>query len=174
MPLPIAGPPHEAPAASDFTWFIYGSSLDPEAFGVWARDHGYAPPELSRGVRARLEGWRLACDVPSRYWGGAVGTLVPAPGAHVEGLALPMPGAARGLADHKEGAVSGLYGAVEVSVTPAGASAPAPALAWVAAPERRLPAEARPAEAWLDTVLRGARAAGLSPEWLAELERLRR
>src|SRR5690349_6368341 len=169
MSLPIAGPPHEAPAASDFTWFIYGSSLDPEAFGVWARDHGYAPPELSRGVRARLDGWRLACDVPSRYWGGAVGTLVPAPGAHVEGLALPMPGAARGLADHKEGAVSGLYGAVEVSVTPAGASAPAPALAWVAAPERRLPAEARPAEAWLDTVLRGARAAGLSPEWLAEL-----
>src|SRR6185369_14225086 len=75
MPLPIAGPPHEAPAASDFTWFIYGSSLDREAFATWANDHGYAAPDLSRGVRARLDGWRLACDVPSRYWGGAVGTL---------------------------------------------------------------------------------------------------
>ena len=173
MPLPIAGPPHEAPAASDFTWFVYGSSLDHEAFAKWARDHGYEAPDLSRGVPARLDGWRLACDVPSRYWGGAVGTLVPAPGAHVEGLALAMPGAARGLADHKEGAVSGLYRATLVSVTPAGAPAPAAALAWLAAPERRLPAEAPAAEAWLETVLRGARAAGLSAEWLQALERLR-
>jgi gamma-glutamylcyclotransferase len=173
MPLPIAGPPHEAPAAIDFVWFIYGSSLDREAFAAWAGEHGHPVPDFSRAFPARLDGWRLSCDVGSRYWGGAVGSLAEAPGARVEGLALPMPGAARGLADHKEGAVSGLYRAVEVAIAPAAGGASRLALAYVASPERRLASEAPPAAAWLDTVLRGARAAGLSPEWMTELERLR-
>ena len=174
MPLPIAGS-GRAPtsAATAFVWFVYGSSLDREAFAAWAGEHGYAVPDFSRAFPARLDGWRLAFDVASRYWGGAVGSLLPAPGASVEGLAFPLPAAGRALADHKEGAGSGLYRPIEVTVTPLRGGAPVVAIAYVASPDRRLAAEAQPSAAWLDTVIRGARAADLSERWLAELERLR-
>jgi len=173
MSLPLAGKAHQAQAGPDFVWFVYGSSLDQQAFRAWAAEHGYAVPDFSRALPARLEGWRLSFDVASRYWGGAVGSLLPEPGGRVEGLALPMPGSARGLADHKEGAVSGLYRAVEVQVVPLAGGASLAAWAWVASPDRRLAAEQPPSPAWLETVLRGARGSGLSPAWVAELERRR-
>lgn len=174
MALPIAAPGHQAAAAGDFVWFVYGSSLDREAFRAWAGEHGYPFPDVSRAYPARLDGWRLSFDVASRYWGGAVASLTPAPGRRVEGLALPMPGAARGLADHKEGAVSGLFQPQPVEVTPLAGGARVAAVAYLSNPDRRLPAEQAPAEAWLEAVLRGACASGLSAGWIAELERLRR
>jgi hypothetical protein len=172
MPLPISGTAQgSAAAASDFVWFVYGSSLDREAFAVWAGEHGYSVPDFSRAFPARLDGWRLSFDVASRFWNGAVGSLVAKPGARVEGLALPMPAAARGLADHKEGATSGLYRPVQVAIAPLSGTPPTAAIAYVASPDRRLASEAPPALAWLETAIRGARAAGLSAEWVAELER---
>src|SRR5579863_1872075 len=101
--LPVVGKAHEAAAGAPFVWFIYGSSLDREAFSRWAGEHGYRLPDFARAHAARLDGFRLAFDVQSRFWGGAVASLREAPGEHVEGLALPMPPAARGLVDHKEG-----------------------------------------------------------------------
>jgi gamma-glutamylcyclotransferase len=173
MPLPITGAAHEAATGADFTWFVYGSSLDLEAFGAWASEHGYRVPDFSRAVPARLDGWRLSFDVVSRFWGGAVGSLAAAPGARVEGLAVPMPGGARGLADHKEGAISGLYRPVEVEVVPLAGGPPVRAFAYVASPARSLASEQAPSPGWLDAVVRGARAARLSPEWIAELARMR-
>ena len=173
MPLPISAPGHQAARGPDFVWFVYGSSLDREAFRAWASEHGYPLPDASRAFAARLDGWRLCFDVASRYWGGAVGSLVPEAGRRVEGLALPMPGSARGLADHKEGAVSGLYRPQPVEVTPLAGGPPVAAVAYCSSPERRLPAEERPAAAWLEAVIRGARSSDLSAGWIAELERLR-
>jgi gamma-glutamylcyclotransferase len=175
MPLPISGTVHEAPAATaDFVWFIYGSSLDRDAFATWAREHDCALPDFSRAFAARLEGWRLSFDVASRYWGGAVGSLAATTGAVTEGLALPMPGSARGLADHKEGAASGLYVPVEVAVTPLRGGTAVAAIAYIASPSRRLGSEAAPAAAWLESVIRGGRAAGLSAQWIDGLEALHR
>lgn len=173
MPLPISGTAHEARSGPDFVWFVYGSSLDRDAFRAWAREHGYGVPDFSRATPARLDGWRLCFDVVSRFWGGAVGSLAAAPGARVEGLAVPMPGAARGLADHKEGAISGLYRPMDVSVVPLAGGEAIRAAAYAASPDRRLPSEQAPSSAWLDSVIRGAEAAGLSPEWIAELRCLR-
>lgn len=173
MALPISAPGHQAASGADFVWFVYGSSLDREAFRAWAGEHGYPLPDASAAFPARLEGWRLAFDVASRFWGGAVGSLAPEAGRSVEGLALPMPGRARGLADHKEGAVSGLYRPQPVEVTPLAGGPAVAAVAYLSSPERRLPAEQPPAAGWLEAVLRGARASGLSAGWIAELERLR-
>ena len=75
-------------------------------------------PDFSAALPARLPGHRLAFVVASRYWGGATASLTPDPAAHVEGIALPMPAHARGLVDHKEGGISGLYEPFEVEVTP--------------------------------------------------------
>lgn len=174
MALPVFGKAHEAKAAAaDFVWFVYGSSLDPAAFAEWAQGHGYQPPELARVRPARLPGYRLAFDVVSRHWGGAVASLTEAPGDWVEGLAVPMPGATRGLVDHKEGAVSGLFEPFDVTLRDARGEE-LKALAYRTAPARRLPAERPPAPAWLEVVRRGASAAGLSAEWLARLEQLGR
>ncbi len=170
-PLNVVGRAHEAGPGPAFTWFVYGSSLDREAFGAWARDHGYRVPDFSSARPARLPGWRLSFDAPSRMWGGPVASLSAAPDDAVEGLALPMPAGARGLVDHKEGAVSGLYEPLEVRLETA--EGPVPALAFRVAAARRLPADGPPAPAYLDVLLRGARASGLSPGWIARLEALR-
>lgn len=171
-PLNVVGRAHEASAGPGFTWFVYGSSLDAEAFAAWARDHGYRVPDLSRAVPARLPGWRIAFDAPSRMWGGAVASLAPAPGDAVEGLALPLPGEARGLVEHKEGAVSGLY--EPMAVTLETASGPMEAVAFRVAAARRLPADAPPSPGYLEVLVRGARARGLPAAWVARLESLGR
>ena len=111
--LNVVGRAHEAGPSAGFTWFVYGSSLDAEAFAAWARDHGYRLPDFAAASPARLRGWRLAFDAPSKMWGGPVASLAESAGDEVEGLAVPMPGDARGLVDHKEGAVSGLYRVAE-------------------------------------------------------------
>jgi len=171
--LVTVGRAHEATAATaPFVWFLYGSSLDAPAFARWAEQHGYAMPALASGVPARLRGFRLAFDVESRFWGGAVGSLVEADGASVEGLALPLPPEARGLVEHKEGAISGLYSAFPCRVEPLAGGAALDAVAWRAAEGRRLPREATPSAAWLETVRAGAKAAGLSADWLEQLRKL--
>ncbi len=172
MPIPIFGKAHEAQAGADFTWFVYGSSLDRVAFATWAGSHGYVVPDFSKARPARLDGWRLAFDVVSKHWGGAVASLAEAPGQSVEGLAIAMPGTARGLVEHKEGAVSGLYTAIEVSLQPLDGGAPLPAVAFRAAASRRLPSEAPPSPAYLAVMVKGARDAGLSTAWRARLEAL--
>ena len=171
MALPVFGKAHEAKASSDFVWFVYGSSLDRAAFAEWAAGHGYAVPDLSRARPARLHGFRLAFDVASRHWGGAVASLVEAQGEWVEGLAAPMPGSARGLVDHKEGAVSGLFEPFEVTICDADGRDLA-AVAYRAAEGRRLPAEAPPSPGYLEVLRRGARACDLSAEWRARLDGL--
>jgi CTP:molybdopterin cytidylyltransferase MocA len=172
MGLSVVGKAHEADLGAPFTWFVYGSSLDRGSFESWARDHGYEVPSFAEGRPAVLRGYRLAFDVASRSWGGAVASLAEAPGEHVEGLAVPMPGVARGLVEHKEGVISGLYAALPVTVEPAGGGAPFPAIAFRAAASRRLQVDGAPVAAYLEALVRGARAAGLSPAWIEHLAAL--
>lgn len=170
MKLPVVGKAHEAEAAdAPFHWFIYGSSLDRGAFAAWAREHGYQVPDFSAAVRARLPGHRLAYDVLSRFWGGYVGHPVPAPDRAVEGIALAMPATARGLVDHKEGAISGLFEPFTATVEPIGGGEPFPAVVYRAVASRRAPREQPPAPRWIETVAAGARDFGLSAEWIASL-----
>jgi hypothetical protein len=170
--LNVVGRAHQAAPSDDFTWFVYGSSLDAEAFATWARDHGYRLPDFTAARPARLRGWRLAFDAPSKMWGGPVASLAESAEELVEGLAVSMPGDARGMVDHKEGAVSGLYEAVPVTLETE--TGPVPALAYRVSAARRLPADGPPAPAYLDVLLRGARAVRLSPGWITRLESLRR
>jgi len=166
--LPVVGKAHEdARAGAPFTWFIYGSSLDRDAFAAWAAEHGYRVPDFAAAWPARLEGHRLAFNVQSRFWGGATASLVAAPGQAVEGIALAMSGAERGLVDHKEGAISGLYAPFAVEVVPLAGGAPVPAVAYRAA--RPLDRELPPSPRFLETLVRGARAWGLSSAWVAQL-----
>ena len=172
MPLPVVGKAHEAAGSKDFRWFIYGSSLSQAAFASWAEQHGYHVPDFAAAVPARLDGFRLAFDVISNFWGGAVADLAEATGQSVEGLALPLPGSARGLVDHKEGVISGLYEPLAVTVAPLAGGKPLEALAFRAAADRRLLGDVAPAPAFLKTLIEGAQAAGLSEAYLKALSKL--
>ena len=171
MALPIVGSAHEKPSGAGFTWFIYGSSLSRVAFQTWAERHQYPLPDFSRAIPARLSGYRLSFDIQSGFWGGTVASLAPAPGHAVEGIALPLPGASRVLADHKEGALSGLYEPFDVTVTPLSGGAPLEALAYRSSPARRLAAESPASPAFLEALRDGAREWGLSAAYQEELAR---
>ncbi|MBS2032842.1 MAG: gamma-glutamylcyclotransferase [Deltaproteobacteria bacterium] len=170
--LSVVGKAHEASASSDFVWFIYASSLDKQAFAEWTAQHNYALPDFAGAFPARLSGFRLAFDVESRFWGGAVASLTEDASGIVEGLALPLPGSARALVEHKEGAISGLYVPFDVLVSPLAGGAPVKALAFRASPDRRLPQDAPPSKRFLETLVRGATSAGLSQTYLDGLKKL--
>lgn len=173
MRLSVVGKAHEAGAGeAGFGWFIYGSSLDADAFAAWAKEHGYTPPDLATGKPARLADYALSFEVMSRFWGGAVASLQPQSGAFVEGLLLPMPKEAKGLVEHKEGVISGLFEGLRVRVTPLAGGAAEDAWAFVAAPDRRLPKPAEPARRFVETVLAGGRKVGLSQPYLDTLAAL--
>ena len=81
-----------------------------------------------------------------------------------------MPGDARGLVDHKEGAISGLYTMFPVTLTPLAGGDAFPAVAYRAA--RPADREFQPSRAFVETLVKGARAAGLSAAWIDRLSRL--
>jgi hypothetical protein len=175
MALPIVGSAHERQDTQAFTWFIYGSSLSRRAFAEWAERHHYALPDFARAVPVKLDGYRLSFDVQSGFWGGAVASLTEAKDQSVEGIALPLPGAAKTLVDHKEGALSGLYEPFAVWVSPlagGGAGATFAALAYRASAGRRLPTEATPAPSFVTALREGAKDWGLSAAYQTMLSTL--
>ena len=161
--LPIFSAP-QTRAPGDFDWFVYGSSLDADAFAHWAAEHGYAVPDFSKASKARLDGWRIAFNVRSNFWGGLVASLVADSAAHVEGLLVPMAAAALGMVRHKEGVLSGLYEERDVTI---GGKA---AKVYIASASRVVP-EGAPAPRYRETLVAGAKTHGLSPAWIAALEK---
>lgn len=165
-------PQFHAPTASagaDFEWFVYGSSLDFDAFRAWCDQHGYVMPDPARARPATLPGWRLAFNVNSNFWGGTVASLVEQPGAHVEGLLIPLPADALGFVRHKEGVLSGLFEERKGACV-LGDGTSVPCAFYVANPERTV-AESAPALRFLETLKKGARERGLSAAWLEQLAR---
>lgn len=158
-------------APSEFLWFVYGSTLDFDALRAWCTEHGYRVPDLANAKPAKLPGQRLAFNVRSNFWGGVVASLLPQDGAHVEGVVIPMPAEGLGFVKHKEGVLSGLF--EERAGTCIVAGEEKPCRYYVAAENRVVP-EADPASRFLDTILKGARERGLSAEWIARLQALRK
>ncbi len=165
--LPIFTAP-QTQAASGFRWFVYGSTLDFDAFASWCREHGYALPDLAKAKAATLPGWRIAFNVRSNFWGGVVASLVEDAASHVEGVVIPLSGESLGFVRHKEGVVSGLFEERSALCEVAGEGR-VDCKVYVASASRTV-AEDRPAPRFLQTIVKGARERGLSAEWIASLE----
>ena len=163
-----AGGPEAAPAArgaGPLLYFAYGSNLDA------ARLRRSCPGARPRG-RARLPGHRLRFPLFSRRWGGGVADVVPDGGAEVWGaLWLIAPGEAPAL-DRQEGAdrVPPRYRRVELRVEAPGGRSLRCLSYRVAAPGRA--AGLAPSRAYLDAMLRGARAFSLPEAYVAGLAAL--
>jgi hypothetical protein len=159
-----------------YRYFCYGSSLDAEHFASWANEHGYGTRSLREGEPAMLSDHELSLVVPSRYWMGGVGTVVPHPGGVVHGVVFALGDDDAEMVRHKEGVGSGLYREIQVEVEigagPATTMRLVSASMFVAA--RAAGGEAPPASRrWLSHVARGAKAMGLPEAWVEMLERRR-
>jgi gamma-glutamylcyclotransferase len=160
-----------------YRYFAYGSNLDAGHFADWTREHGYEGFVLENGQPAVIDDYELALSVPSKYWAGAVGTIVPRPGGAVYGVLFELGPADVEKIRHKEGVASGLYREIEVEarIWIPGSDETATlqildAAAFVAADGRTVDPPPAPSSRWLEAVIRGGRAAGLPESWLGELQ----
>ena len=165
--LPIFTAP-QTKASEGFRWFVYGSTLDFDAFASWCAQHGYALPNLAAAKPARLPGWRMAFNVRSNFWGGVVASLVEESAGVVEGVVIPLAAESLGFVRHKEGVVSGLFEERAAKCEVGGETLECKV--FVANPARTVSEEA-PAPRFLATIVKGARDRGLSAEWIAALEK---
>jgi cation transport regulator ChaC len=149
-------------------YFGYGTVLDRAAFEEWRGQHGYDFFALPEGELGEAEGVELVYDFPSRWWGGRVAGLRDAPGASVFGRLYRIAGADWPIIQHKEGAVT--HTCVERSVQVRVGGRVETATAFTTRPERASldgPVSAR----FVDSLARGARAAGLPEAWVERLAR---
>lgn len=145
-----------------FHYFAYGSVLSLKHAREWCESHALDVAPFLKGEPARLNGYKLVFDVPSRFWSGLVADLVPDPTGFVEGALFTLDDSARIAVLRKEGVATGLYREIEEEVLVG--DRPVKASVFLAEPDRRVvpgPASFRYAEALLE----GARERGLTPEW---------
>ena len=154
-----------------FHYFAYGSVLSLDHAREWCLSHGLDVEPFLAGRPARLDGYRLVFDVPSRYWAGLGANIEPSPGNHVEGVVFTLDDDVRLAVHRKEGVATGLYR--EESADVSFLDGVTRAFIYRAEPTRRVapgPASAR----YLESLIAGARERGLSVDWQAQLRRFSR
>ena len=146
----------------EFRYFAYGSNLS------GSRLHESCPSARLVTI-GRLPGYRLAFTRRSERWGGGVADIRPAPGGEVQGIVWSIDAADGDALDRQEGvhASPPRYRRIEVSVTTAEGGVVDCLAYQVAEPQA---AHVAPSAAYLDTMLHGARSAGLPPGYLARIE----
>ena len=122
-----------------------------------------------------LDNYRLGFPVFSEYWGGGIADIVYDPGKYVMGVLLDLSDAELDLLDRKvgrevdaTGKEVGVYGRVEVKVAPLGKGKPVLAVTYqgVNTDRNHVP----PTRHYMDLLIQGACAHGLSSMWVAYLQ----
>ena len=147
-------------------YFAYSTILDRAAFEEWRGQHDYGFFDLPEGLVAEAQDVELVYDFPSRWWAGRVAGLRDAPGASVFGRLFEIAGVDWPIIQHKEGAVTNMCVEREVSVRAGGQIVTA--TAFTTRPDRASmdgPVSGR----FVESLVRGARAAGLPEPWIERL-----
>jgi cation transport regulator ChaC len=145
-----------------FNYFAYGSVLSLAHAREWCASHALDVAPFLAGEPARLDGYRLVFDVPSRFWAGLVADLVPDPTAFVEGVVFAIDDATRIAVERKEGVATGLYREHEEDVHVGDRVVRASVFS--AVPERRV-AVGPGSQRYVEALVEGAKERGLSPAW---------
>jgi cation transport regulator ChaC len=154
-----------------FHYFAYGSVLSLAHAREWCESHGLEVAPFLAGRPARLDGYELVFDVPSRFWSGLVADLAPRAGAHVEGVLFTLDDSVRLAVHRKEGVATGLYREHEESVLVDGQAVRASVFS--AEPHRRV--AAGPASwRYVQSLADGAKERGLSAAWQQQLTTIAR
>jgi len=147
-------------------YFGYGTILDRAAFDEWRAQHNYEFFSLPEGAVAEALDVALVYDFPSRWWAGRVAGLTDKSGARVFGRLYEIPSVNWPIIQHKEGAVTNMCVEREVRVRVGGEVVTA--TAFTTRPERASmdgPVSAR----FVESLVRGAKAAGLPEGWVEEI-----
>ncbi len=152
-----------ASAEPDFLYFSFGSNLDVERLHIHCPSARFVLP-------ARLAGHRLAFSIESRNtWHGGVADVLPSPDDEVWGALWAIAGEHSRALDEQEGVFREppAYRRYPVTVTTAAGDSVSCRCYRVVAPD---PDGFAPSPAFIDTLLRGARAVGLPADYVARLE----
>lgn len=156
-------------------YFAYGSNLNAKAVTDWCRHYGHKPPNLKHGKPASLTNYRLCFPIFSEYWGGGIGDVVYDPGKYVAGVLFDLPEQDLATLDAKvnrrldlNGQEVGTYAVKEVEVVPSGQTKALKAVTYlgVNAEKYHIP----PTQNYMDLVVQGAYANGLSMMWISYLQ----
>ena len=147
-------------------YFAYSTILDRSAFVEWRSQHGYDFFELPEGKLAEAVDVKLVYDFPSRWWGGRVAGLADAGGQSVHGRLFEIAEKDWPIIQHKEGAVTGM--SVERRVTVRADGQTLEAIAFATNPSRAS-SDGPISERFVEALARGAKSAGLPPQWVAQL-----
>ena len=156
-------------------YFAYGSNLNARAVTDWCRAHGHRAPALKGGRPAVLDNYRLGFPIYSDYWGGGTADIVYDPGKYVMGVLFDLTELDLARLDQKverrldaSGREVGLYRRIEVKVAPLGRGAPLVAATYQGVNVDR--SDIPPTRLYMDLLIQGAAAHGLSAMWMAYLQ----
>lgn len=150
------------PESDGNLYFAYGSNMSPRQMA------SRCPGALPLGP-ALLPGYRLAFDLPSRFWGGWVADVRPDPRGTVWGVLWRLRPEHWAILDDYEDVDERRYERVTLVVERPDGERCAAQLYRVVTPR----GEGLPSRDYLDTLLEGAKAHGLPPAYVATLEALR-
>ena len=148
-------------APADLLYFGYGSNLSEERLRK-------SCPSARLMTTGRLDGYRLAFTRRSERWGGGVADIREEPGSEVWGAVWRISGAEAAALDRQEGvdASPPHYQRIEVTVTTR-EGGQLDCLAYQVA--TREAEHVAPSEAYLETMLEGARALDLPVDYVEHL-----
>jgi len=157
--------------SSPFFYFAYGSVLSPTHAREWCESHGMDVTPFLAGTPATLAAHRLVFDVPSRFWQGRVANVAADEGSSVEGVLFELDASARVAVLKKEGVATGLYREVSAPVVAGGRTVQASVFV---AEESRRDASGPASSRYVDALIEGAAARGLSAAWTERLRAIAR
>lgn len=155
-------------------YFAYGSNLNARAVSEWCRHFGHRPPNLKSGRPAVLDNYRLGFSIYSEYWGGGIADIVYDPGKYVSGVLFDLTEADLSVLDLKvqrkfeSGKEAGIYSRIEAKVAPLGKGEPVMAVTYQGTSSERY--HIPPTQHYMDLLIQGAYAYGLSMMWIAYLQ----
>ena len=156
-------------------YFAYGSNLNAKAVTDWCRHYGHRPPNLKHGKPALLNNYRLCFPIFSEYWAGGIGDVVYDPGKYVAGVLFDLPDHDLATMDAKVGRRTdaagkevGVYARGEVEVTPSGETKAVKAVTYLGVNVEKY--HIPPTQNYMDLVVQGAYANGLSMMWISYLQ----
>lgn len=156
-------------------YFAYGSNLNVKAVADWCRHAGLRVPAMKQPRAAVLDNYRLCFPIFSEYWGGGIGDIEYDPGKWVMGVVFDLTPADMDIIHQKvhrklddAGNEIGTYKLIDVRVTPLGKGEAMSAVTYqgVSVEKYHIP----PTRYYMDQVVQGAYATGLSMMWISYLQ----
>lgn len=147
-------------------YFAYGADMDPEELNLHHDRHRRPRMSFAKSTPASLKGYRLTCDIASKYRHAGIFNVVVDPLETVHGVIYELhPGDSVSIAAMKEGEDAGYALSVLPVKTRKGETIPA-----VVLHAGKNTVELKPSAAYLDIVIAAAKRHGLPIEWIQQLE----